>query len=149
MLQICLSFCNHCICVSHTGKENTVLRARVHKDQVSVIPNAVHTAQFIPNPVNRPKPNSTINIVVVSRLVYRKGIDLLAGIIPHFKNRANINFIIAGDGPKRGLLEEVREKNNMMDRVHLLGSLEHSEVRDVLTKGHIFLNTSLTEGKMQ
>lgn len=27
----------------------------------------------------------------------------------------------------------------------LLGSLEHSQVKDVLNKGHIFLNTSLTE----
>lgn len=46
---------NHCICVSHTGKENTVLRAKVPKEKVSVIPNAVDTAFFTPDPIRRPK----------------------------------------------------------------------------------------------
>lgn len=55
LLEITLSNCNHCICVSHTGKENTVLRAKVPKSQVSVIPNAVDTAHFTPNPINRPQ----------------------------------------------------------------------------------------------
>lgn len=53
LLQITLSNCNHCICVSHTGKENTVLRAKVLGSNVSVIPNAVDTANFTPNPVKR------------------------------------------------------------------------------------------------
>lgn len=145
-LQISLAFSSHCICVSHTGKENTVLRARVKASNVSVIPNAVSASQFTPNPINRASSDSDIiTIVIVSRLVYRKGIDLLAGVIPHFKHRKNVNFIIAGDGPKRELLEEIREKNNMQDRIQMLGALEHSDVRDVLTCGHIFLNTSLTE----
>lgn len=34
-------------------KENTVLRARVHCDRVSVIPNAVDTAAFTPDPSRR------------------------------------------------------------------------------------------------
>lgn len=145
-LQISLAFSNHCICVSHTGKENTVLRACVKASNVSVIPNAVSSIQFTPNPINRASNDTDIiTIIIVSRLVYRKGIDFLAGIIPHFKFRRNINFIIAGDGPKRELLEEIREKNNMQDRILMHGALEHSDIRDVLSSGHIFLNTSLTE----
>uniref|UniRef100_A0A182SMQ4 phosphatidylinositol N-acetylglucosaminyltransferase n=1 Tax=Anopheles maculatus TaxID=74869 RepID=A0A182SMQ4_9DIPT len=165
-LEISLANCNHCICVSHTGKihyqrfdrsimiqvhwcipgkENTVLRAKVHRDKVSVIPNAVDTAYFTPNPCRRPNDDETINVVVVSRLVYRKGVDLLAGILPKLKHLPNVHFIIGGDGPKRALLEEIRERNNMQDRVVMLGALEHAKVRDVLVQGHIFLNTSLTE----
>lgn len=144
-LQMGSAFCNHYICVSHTGKENTVLRARMKASNVSVIPNAVDTLLFTPNPACRQDGSAGITIVVVSRLVYRKGIDLLSGILPHFKNRHDISFIIAGDGPKRELLEEIREKNNMQDRIQMLGALEHAEVRDVLSRGHIFLNTSLTE----
>lgn len=37
------------------------------------------------------------------------------------------------------------EKYNLHSRVELLGALKHSEVRNVLCRGHIFLNTSLTE----
>ncbi|XP_030378132.1 phosphatidylinositol N-acetylglucosaminyltransferase subunit A [Scaptodrosophila lebanonensis] len=144
MLEINLSMVNHCICVSHIGKENTVLRARVSKHRVSVIPNAVDTALFTPDPSQRPT-NGTINIVVASRLVYRKGIDLLAGVIPRFKHTPNINFIIVGDGPKRDLLEEIREKTNMQHRVEIVGAVDHAKVRDVLVRGHIFVNTSLTE----
>lgn len=54
LLEITLSTVNHCICVSHTGKENTVLRAKVPKEKVSVIPNAVDTAFFTPQPTKRP-----------------------------------------------------------------------------------------------
>ena len=43
------------------------------------------------------------------------------------------------------MLEEIRERQGLHDRLTLLGSLEHSQVRDVLVQGHIFLNTSLTE----
>lgn len=146
-LQIALSPCNHCICVSHTGKENTVLRANVPKDQVSVIPNAVDTALFTPNPTNSTGTPS-ITVVVVSRLVYRKGVDLLAGVITKIcalTKYNNVNFLIGGDGPKRVLLEEIREKRNIQDRITLLGALEHAEVRNVLTRGQIFVNTSLTE----
>lgn len=144
LLEVNLGMVNHAICVSHIGKENTVLRARVAKHRVSVIPNAVDTALFTPDPQQRPS-NDIINIVVASRLVYRKGIDLLAGIIPRFKNTPNINFIIVGDGPKRDLLEEIREKTNMQERVQMVGAVEHNRVRDFLVRGHIFLNTSLTE----
>lgn len=143
-LEISLADCDHCICVSHTGKENTVLRAKVQKEKVSVIPNAVDTTLFMPDTSKRN--NNYITIVVVSRLVHRKGVDLLARIIPEICSRhEKVQFLIGGDGPKRWLIEEVRERNLLQHRVTLLGSLEHSQVRHVLNKGHIFLNTSLTE----
>lgn len=66
--------------------------------------------------------------MIVSRLVYRKGVDLMAGVISRLANRKDVNFIIAGDGPKRTALEEVREKYNIQDRVTLLGAMEHSKV---------------------
>ena len=53
--------------------------------------------------------------------------------------------MLGGAGPKRVLLEEVREHHQLHSRVELLGGLEHSQVRDVLIQGDIFLNTSLTE----
>ncbi|GFR87187.1 phosphatidylinositol N-acetylglucosaminyltransferase subunit A [Elysia marginata] len=87
-----------------------------------------------------------LTIVVISRLVYRKGMDLLAGLIPSIAAKyPQVEFIIGGDGPKRILLEEVREQYQLLDRVHMLGSLEHSKIRDVLVQGDIMLNTSLTE----
>lgn len=117
------------------------------QDQVSVIPNAVDTTLFTPNPVRREQEKG-ITVVVVSRLVYRKGVDLLAGVITRLcalSEYKDVNFLIGGDGPKRVLLEEIREKRNIQERISLLGGLEHADVRNVLTRGQIFLNTSLTE----
>lgn len=143
-LQLALADCSHCICVSHTGKENTVLRAKVPSNKVSVIPNAVDTYAFTPDPSNRDP--DVITIVIVSRLVYRKGVDLMAAIMADMCPRyPNLRFLIGGDGPKMWLLQEVRERKGLQHCITLLGRLDHSEVRDVLTRGHIFLNTSLTE----
>jgi phosphatidylinositol glycan class A protein len=84
--------------------------------------------------------------VVVSRLFYRKGIDLLVDIIPVIlRKHPNVHFIIGGDGPKKAILDEMQAKYNIADRMELLGSVPHTEVRSVLCRGHIFLNTSLTE----
>ncbi|KAM7437308.1 hypothetical protein ABFA07_013012 [Porites harrisoni] len=143
-LQFSLADIDHVICVSHTSKENTVLRASMNPRMVSVIPNAVDADVFSPDTSKKTK--GKITIVVVSRLVYRKGMDLLAGILPIMcSNHSDVQFIIGGDGPKRTLLEDVCEQCKLQDRVEFLGKLEHEKVRDVLVQGDIFLNTSLTE----
>jgi len=84
--------------------------------------------------------------VLLSRLVYRKGIDLVARVIPQVCAKfSNAHFIIGGDGPKKLILEEMRERYQLHDRVEFLGAVPHHRVRDVLVRGHIFLNCSLTE----
>jgi phosphatidylinositol glycan class A protein len=42
-------------------------------------------------------------------------------------------------------LLQMREKYLLQDRIELLGEVPHSQVRDVLVRGAIYLNTSLTE----
>ncbi|KAG7215779.1 hypothetical protein INR49_021902 [Caranx melampygus] len=144
LLTVTLCDTDHIVCVSYTSKENTVLRAALKPEIVSVIPNAVDPTDFTPDPSQRQE--GRITIVVISRLVYRKGIDLLGGIIPELcLKHPYLDFLIGGEGPKRIVLEEVREKYQLHDRVRLLGALEHKDVRGVLVQGHIFLNTSLTE----
>lgn len=143
-LEFVLTDIDHVICVSYTSKENTVLRAKLAPDIVSVIPNAIDTNCFTPDPSKRR--SGKVTIVVISRLVYRKGMDLLAGVIPVVcQNHQDVDFLIGGDGNYRVLLEQVREEYQLMERVVLLGGLDHSDVRDVLVQGDIFLNTSLTE----
>ncbi|XP_033629316.1 phosphatidylinositol N-acetylglucosaminyltransferase subunit A-like [Asterias rubens] len=144
LLSFTLADINHVICVSHTSKENTVLRACLQPDIVSVIPNAVDSTVFNPDLTKRRK--DRITVVVVSRLVYRKGMDLLARVIPAVcQKHHSVDFLIGGDGPKRIDIEEVRENYELQDRVKMLGALPHEDVKDVLNQGDIFLNTSLTE----
>lgn len=71
LLTVSLCDTNHIVCVSYTSKENTVLRAALDPKIVSVIPNAVDPTDFTPDPSQRL--DDRITIVVISRLVYRKG----------------------------------------------------------------------------
>lgn len=87
-----------------------------------------------------------MTIVVLSRLVYRKGIDLLAGVIPKVCSKyPSVKFLIGGEGPKRIVIEEVVERHCLQSQVTLLGHINPNKVRDVMVSGDIFLNSSLTE----
>lgn len=87
-----------------------------------------------------------MTIVAMSRLVYRKGIDLLAAVLPELcQLYPHVQFVIGGDGPKRPLLEAVIREHGLQDRVSLVGAVPHERVRQLLVQGDIFLNCSLTE----
>jgi glycosyltransferase involved in cell wall biosynthesis len=77
VMRFILSDVDHCICVSNTCRENLALRARLHPSLLSTIPNAVDPDKFAPRPRSPPPTNDdddgAITIVIVSRLVYRKG----------------------------------------------------------------------------
>lgn len=128
-----------------------MLRASLLPENVYVIPNAVVADHFTPDPTARDPHTSkyvliSVTIVVLSRLVYRKGIDLLVAIIPRIcALHPKVQFIIAGDGPKKRDLEQMREQHLLHDKVQFIGPVPNSQARNVLVKGHIFLNTSLTE----
>lgn len=100
LLAGALRNCDGVICVSNTGRENTVLRAEIEPERVSVVPNALEAEDFTPDPSRASKDHSelststlslivqwddvrAVTIVVISRLVYRKGIDLLVASAPH------------------------------------------------------------------
>lgn len=94
VLQFTLADVSQAICVSHTSKENTVLRSGLPPEKVFVVPNAVDTAMFKPATV-RPS-TSEIIIVVISRLVYRKGADLLVEIIPEVcRLHPNVSYTVS------------------------------------------------------
>ncbi len=154
ILQWSLCCVDECICVSNTSRENTVLRAEIPPQRVNVIANATDTSSF--SPPERMKyrnwgahiadQGGVITIVAITRLVYRKGADLFVDVIPEICRRhAKVNWIVGGDGPRLQQLQQMVERHALHGRVKLMGALKHSEVRDVLNQGQVFLNCSLTE----
>jgi phosphatidylinositol glycan class A protein len=143
-----------------SSKENTVLRASLDPLMVSVIPNAVVAENFrplsiqggeasqhrAPGPPQPMGPDKIITVIVIQRLYYNKGTDLLVAAIPHIlAAHPNVRFIIAGNGPKAIDLEQMVERNVLQDKVLMIGPVRHEEVRDVMVRGHIYLCPSLTE----
>lgn len=73
---------------------------------------------------------------MLNRLVYRKGIDLQAVIIPVLcRALPHLRVIIGGDGPKRSELEAMMVAHNLHNRVTLVGSVQHEAARDLLVSG--------------
>lgn len=125
-----------------------MLRAQLDPSIVSVIPNALEAEHFKPDP-SRADPDwsefrmiiiisyrlitqQIVTIVVISRLVHRKGIDLLISSAPQICALfPNVRFIVGGDGPKMVELEQMREKYELQGRVELLGRVNPGDVRDV------------------
>lgn len=121
--------------VSHSCKEHFCLRAKVDPKMCFVIPNAVDTTKFMPNPSLR-FPLKTINIVHVSRLAWNKGTGLLIDIIPEILDvHPNAYFIIGGDGVMKPQLELMVKKYNLEGHVEMLGAVPHADVPNVMNRG--------------
>jgi glycosyltransferase involved in cell wall biosynthesis len=86
-----------------------------------------------------------ITVVVISRLVFRKGIDLLIEALPLICKDPRYRIIIVGDGPKKDEIEQKIDENDLHRSVTMLGEKTYKEIPDIMRKGDIFLNTSLTE----
>ena len=108
------SLCCRCFAakgVNVNRKENTVLRATLNPNIVHVIPSAVVASDFKPS-VALIDPSEegallrvcrlaaslisiAVTIICMSRLVYRKGIDLLIGALPTICSRySKVRFVI-------------------------------------------------------
>lgn len=144
VLKFTLATCDACIGVSEACRANLLLRASsIPQENIVTIFNAVDPNRFVPKPSMAP-PLPRVNIIVISRLAYRKGVDLVARVVPNVCERhAQVNFIIGGDGPKRLVLDEMVERFGLHERVQLIGEVR--DVGKVLNQGTIFLNCSLTE----
>jgi phosphatidylinositol glycan class A protein len=95
VLKFSLSTCDLCVGVSNATRDNLVLRASLDPSRVVAIPNAVEASSFQPDPDLRPK--DRVNIVVISRLAYRKGVDLVAKVVPIACAKwPHVHFIIGG-----------------------------------------------------
>jgi phosphatidylinositol N-acetylglucosaminyltransferase subunit A len=131
------------ICVSYTSKENVHLRTEIPLESIYVIPNAMISKMFYPREKQRKKEKV---VMVISRLVFRKGIDLLIGAIPLIcKADPDIRIVIVGNGPKKEELEQMVDEHGLMEKIRMMQEVSHNKVGDLMRMGDIFLNTSLTE----
>ncbi len=120
------------------------------KTSIEVIPNGVDVKRFKPgfNPL-RLKRELGIKqdekvIVTVSRLVKKNGIDDLirAGRYLNFP----FKILVIGSGPGEKKLRKLAVKLEIEDKILFLGSVEHINLREYISLGHVFVRPSLSEG---
>lgn len=101
-------------------------RSGANPGRVSVVPNAVDSARFFPKPSLRP--NDRIRIVVMCRLAYRKGVDLLLRVVPMLcALHGDVEVCIGGTGPRERVLRQAWVTNKLSHRVKMLGHVDKPE----------------------
>lgn len=80
-------------------------------------------------------------LIVVSRLVPGKNIKYILEQYIRYIRKSNSQLLlyIVGDGPERGALEKYTKDENISNRIIFLGSLEHRQFADLLSKAKGFM----------
>jgi glycosyltransferase involved in cell wall biosynthesis len=116
--------------------------AKIHR-----VYNGIDLTRF-PAPNYEASINQAPRIVSVGRLVTFKGFEYLIDACAELARRdLDFSCEIIGDGPLRGDLETRIRKLNLLDRVHLLGSLSQGAVLEKLRSADIFALASVTDAQ--
>ena len=88
-----------------------------------------------------------LRIVKVARLVERKGVaHAIRAVAALVTAGVDADYTIVGDGPLRGVLEQLIRELGLSDRVRILGSIVHAGVAAVLARSHLLVAPSVTAG---
>ena len=117
------------------------------KREVKIIPNGVDTDYFAPSD-RMNKDNSEINILFVSRLIERKGLQF---VIPRLKTiiencDKKIRLVVVGDGPYREQLENMALENDVTEYISFEGYKDKTELPEYYHNADVFILPSKKEG---
>lgn len=134
------------ICVSNTVRENVILRHKASEKHAIVIPNAIDFCFYSKRELPQPKNPSKVRIIFLTRMTFRKGIDLFLEVMPVICKRfKHVQFLVCGDGPKRNMIEHVVREFSLESQVEFKGFAAIEDVPYIYSSGDIFLCTSISE----
>ncbi|NND26507.1 MAG: glycosyltransferase family 4 protein [Flavobacteriaceae bacterium] len=88
-----------------------------------------------------------LQLLTVARLHWKKGlIDTLEGLVHLKKQNIKFQYTIIGAGDQ---LEEIRfavDQLDLSEQVHLFGKQPHDQVKSLMSKSHIYIQYSISEG---
>lgn len=112
--------------------------------KISVHHSAIDCSEFFFSTRSKPAYNK-INLVSVSRLVKKKGIDdAIKAVAELVSKYPRIHYFIVGDGPERNYLNLLIDQLSLQDHVTLCGWKSQEEVVSILDNSHIFVLPSKT-----
>lgn len=116
------------------------------KKPIDVIYNGVDTNKLYPD--QEKKANSKINLLFVSRLIERKGLQHVIPELREIKEETNknIHLTVVGDGPYRSTLETLAKESNVNDMISFEGQKNKEELLPYYQAGDVFVFPSKREG---
>lgn len=111
------------------------------KKEILKINNGVEVTEVQRKTLDKPE----INLIIVSRLVIQKNIDLVINALK-ILNNVNLKLNIIGEGNEISKLEKVIDDFNLHNQVKLLGKIDNNEISKFLSNSDIFIQASDYEG---
>lgn len=117
-----------------------VVALGVDQRRVTSLRNGVDLALF--QPIERAE-NAQFTLLAVGHLVPVKGHELIIGALPLLPD---VRLVIAGDGPERTRLERQARELDVANRVHFLGAVPQSDLRQHYGSADALVLASSREG---
>jgi len=149
------------ICISNATKEECIKRD-IPTEKIVIIPNGISDEYYLNKDKTqlRKKLENKIKIdlknkkilLSVGRLVERKGFHwFIENAMPKLlEERNDIIYLIAGDGPLKGKLKNIIEKNSLENYVFLLGKVNNETLKLLYNSSDVFVMPNIpVEGDME
>ena len=114
--------------------------------KIDVIPDGLDLGRF--EPVKRDACSAKVRILMIGRLIPRKGFQFLIRALPQMIEKAVHDFEIeiVGDGPYQQELVNLAESLSVASHIHFSGSVPYSELPRKYRDADLFILPSLAEG---
>ena len=133
----------HALCISDAGRQK-LLDIGWPASQIDVIHLGVDTNRFAFVPPAERWPARPRRILMVARLVEKKGVEVALDAMRRLRDRGcEVELRIVGDGPERTRIESLMRQWQLTN-VSLLGALEHSLTRHEFREAHLYIQPSVT-----
>jgi len=137
-------------CANHHA-QHLIKKEGFPQAKVFMIPNGVDTHRFQPNPTQRTKLRRELNLDADAKLVgivaalreEKNHHQLVMAARDVLRDHPKTHFILVGDGPMRGSIENLICENGLSSHFHLLGS--RSDTHLILPALDAFVLTSKNE----
>ncbi|HEY2033037.1 MAG TPA: glycosyltransferase family 4 protein [Rhizomicrobium sp.] len=136
------------ICVSQAVKDTFARYPRAYCERLSVVNNGIEWAASTMEKAEARAsfgiPDTYPLLAASGRFEPQKNYDLMVRVLA---TTPRIRLAIAGDGRLRAITEALARDLGAEDRIHFLGNLPHTRIKDFLRAADGFVQTSLFEGQ--
>lgn len=136
------------VCVSHAVKDTFATYPRAYRERLSVVNNGI---EWMPSEMKKSEARASFSIpdgypllVASGRFEPQKNYDLMIRVAA---TTPRMRLAIAGDGKLYAEALALAQDLGAGDRIHFLGSLPHTRIKDLLRAADGFVQTSLFEGQ--
>lgn len=140
------------VAVSNYSKGKILTHYNLDKNKIQVIPNGVDIQKFKPKNITEARKQLNFSndptALFVGGLVPRKGLLKLVEVAKKVvKQQANTRFVIVGDGPLRGQLDQSLKAAGLTSNFIFLGNLKEDKLIAAYNAADVFVLPSIQEGQ--